>query len=250
MIGTSTIPLQEPDPSALPSFTVGNEVITADSASHYVVDGQTLAPGAPAITVSGTPISLAPSSAYVAVGSSTIPLQDENTLSPSTIVVNGQVITANSASQFVVGGQTVTPGAPAVTIDGTPVSVPVDVLPFITVGSQAYPYAVDAAGDIVVASQTIVPGGPPVTISGETISEASDRSDLVLASGGVVTTEGLAQLIAGALGKTAASTGSVGGNTSFDGQTFTGGASKRFGIDFFGLAITIAFLTAFVRETC
>ena len=248
VIGTSTIALHGPEPSVLPSFTVGDEVITADSASQYVVDGQTLAPGAPAITVSGTPISLAASSAYVAVGSSTIPLQDGNALIPPTIVVNGQVITANSASQFVVGGQTLTPGAPAVTIHGTPVSVPAHVPPFITVGSQAYPYAVDAAGDIVIGSQTIVPGGAPVTLSGETISEASDRSDLVLASGGVVTTEGLAQFIAGALGKAAVSTGSAGGKTSFDGQTFTGGASRRLGMDLFGLAITMAFLTAFVRK--
>ena len=248
VIGTSTIALHEPKPSVLPSFTVGDEVITADSASHYVVDGKTLAPGAPAITVSGTPISLAVSSAYVAVDSSTIPLQDGNALITPTVVVNGQVITANSASQFVVGGQTLTPGAPAVTIDGTPVSVPTDVLPSITVASKAYPYAVDAAGDIVIGSHTLVPGGAPVTLSGETISEAADRSDLVLASGGVATTEGLAQFIAGALGKAAVSTGGAGGNTSFAGQTFTGGASERLGMDSFGLAVAMAFLTAFVRE--
>ena len=249
VIGTSTIPLGELKSSTLPSFTIGNKVITADSASQYVVDGQALAPGAPAITVSGTPISLAPSEAYVAVGSTTIPLQNGNALFPPTIVINGEVITANSASDFVVGGQTLTPGAPAVTIQGIPVSVPADVLPFITVGSHTYPYAFNSAGDIIIASQTVVPGGVPITLSGETISEASDRSDLVLASGGVVKTEGLAQLIVGALGKTAVSTGNVGGNTSFNGQTFTGGASKKTGMDLFGLAVTIALLIAFDQGT-
>lgn len=246
VIGSSTIPLETPESSELPSFTFGKEVITADSTSRYVVDGQTLVPGAPAITVSGTPISLARSGAHIALGSTTIPLQEENVPFPSTIVVNGEIITANSASQFVVGGQTITPGAPAVTIQGTPVSVPADVLPFITVGSQEYPYAVDSAGDIVIASQTVVPGGVPITVSGETISEASDRSDLVFASGGVVETEGLAQPIAGALGKTAVSTDDAGGDTSFRGQMFTGGASTKNGINAFGLTVIITLLTAFV----
>ena len=247
VIGTSTIPFEEQVSLALPSFTIGNEVITGDSASRYLVDGQTLAPGAPAITVSGTPISLAPSGAYVAVGGTIIPLQDEKGPFPPAFILNGKVITANSASQFIVGGQTLTPGAPAVTIQGTLVSVPTNVLPFITVGSQAYPYTVNSAGDIIIASQTVVPGGIPVTISGEAISEASDRSDLVISSGNVVTTENLAQLIVGALGKTAESTGNARGNTSFDGQIFTGGARKGVELKLFALATTIVLLVAMMR---
>ena len=247
VVGTSTIPFQEQVSLALPSFTIGNEVITGDSASRYLVDGQTLAPGAPAITVSGTPISLAASGAYVAVGGTTILLQDEKAPFPPVFILNGKVITANSASQLIVGGQTLTPGASAVTIQGTLVSVPANVPPFITVGSQAYPYTVNSAGDIIIASQTVVPGGTPVTVSGQAISEASDRSDLVFASGNVVTTENLAQLIVGALGKSAESTGNARGNTSFDGQMFTGGARKGVELKLFGLAATIALLAAIMR---
>ena len=105
VIGINTIPLKQPSPSALPSFTFGNQLITADSASHYIINSHTLTPGAPAITVSGTPISLASSSAYIAIGSTTIPLLDA-AITPftPTIIVNDQIITANSASQFVIGG--------------------------------------------------------------------------------------------------------------------------------------------------
>lgn len=247
VIGTNTIPLEQPPPLPLPSFTIGNQLLTADSASHYIINSQTLTPGAPAITISGTPISLAPSSSYIAIGSTTIPLLDATTTpSPPTIVINGQTITANSASQFLIDGYTLTPGAPVVTIDGTPVSVPANAQPLLTIPSQAY--SVDAAGDIVIASQTLVPGGAAVTLAGETVSEAADRSDVVVASGGVVATEGLAKFIAGALGKAAVSTGGVvgGGNGSFDGvQTFTGGARKgKGGMGLFGVMGVMVVLAA------
>ena len=80
------------------------------------------------------------------------------------------------------------------------------------------------------------------------MSEAADRSDVVVASGGVVATEGLAKFIAGALGKAAVSTGGVvgGGNGSFDGvQTFTGGARKgKGGMGLFGVMGVMVVLAA------
>lgn len=114
VVGTSTIPFQEQVSLALSSFTIGNEVITGDSGSCYLLDGQTIAPGAPATTVSGTPVSLAPSGAYVAVSGTIVPLLDEKVPFPPAFILDGRFITANSASQFIVGGQTRTPGAPVV----------------------------------------------------------------------------------------------------------------------------------------
>lgn len=250
VIGTNTIPLENLQPSLLPPFTIGNKVITADSLSHYIISGQTLIPGAPAITVSGTPISLAPSSAYIAIDSTTIPLQGPTTLPSAapTILVNGHVITLNSDSRYVIAGQTLTPDASA---DGTPVSAPSNTNLFLTIASQAYPYAVDPAGDIVIASQTLIPGGPPVTIDGEKVEEAADGKDVVVGEGkgSGVTTEGLAGFIAGAFGKTTAvATGAVGGNGSFGGEVFTGGAGGKIGMDGFGLVLGMALLMAIVGE--
>jgi hypothetical protein len=50
-------------------LTLGTETFTANSLSQFLVAGQTLVPGGPAITVSGTPISLAPGATAAVVGS-------------------------------------------------------------------------------------------------------------------------------------------------------------------------------------
>jgi hypothetical protein len=42
---------------------------------------------------------------------------------PAPITVGGQIITANSVSQYIVSGQTLIPGGTPITIGGTPVSL-------------------------------------------------------------------------------------------------------------------------------
>ncbi len=72
VIGSSTSTLAAAATAAAtpPPFTIGSQVITANSENQYIVASQTLTPGA-LITVSGTPVSLAPSATQVVVGSST-----------------------------------------------------------------------------------------------------------------------------------------------------------------------------------
>ena len=53
------------------TLTINGVTVTPNPASNYVVETQTLKPGGPAITVSGTRISLASNAATVAVGSQT-----------------------------------------------------------------------------------------------------------------------------------------------------------------------------------
>lgn len=145
VVANSTILVQTPVPSGVPQFAVGNEVVTANSASQYVIHGQTLVPGASAVTVDRTLINLAPHATPVVVGGSSIGLERAKVSLP-TVMVDGQIITANSADQYVVAGHTITPGAPAVTILGIPISIPVDLQPtraiqgIITAGSKAYPH--------------------------------------------------------------------------------------------------------------
>jgi uncharacterized protein YodC (DUF2158 family) len=62
-----------PQPATL---TINGITVTANSASNYVVETQTLKPGGPAITVSGTRISLASNAATVVVGSQTSALSE------------------------------------------------------------------------------------------------------------------------------------------------------------------------------
>ena len=162
----------EPVNVATPQFTVGGEVVTANSASQYVCHGQTLVPGGPAVTIAGSPISLAPSATQVVVGGQTVGLQRAEIMGLPTFTVQGQVLTANSASQYVFDGQTITPGAPAVTISGIPISVPAvpktTGLPSFTIEGQII--TANSASRYVFDGQIITPGAPAVTISGTPIS--------------------------------------------------------------------------------
>lgn len=72
----------------------------------------------PAITVSGTPISLATSLATIVIGTSAIPINVPVTTVP-VITVNGSTITENTAGDFVIGTQTLMPGGPPITTAGT-----------------------------------------------------------------------------------------------------------------------------------
>ena len=227
VIGTNTIPLASSQATAQSAFAFWNQGISVDSSSHFMIGGQTLIPGAPAVTVSGTPISLASSATQVVIAGSAISLQLAYEPTLPTVVVNGQVITANSASQFILAGQTILQGAPAITVSGTPVSIPPLSQPLVTIGSQAYTYGVDSSDNIMIALQTLRPGGPPVTLSGETVSEDFGSSELFVVQDSSTTSEGLGQIIAGALGKTATPSGTARINANFTGAIFTGKANGR-----------------------
>lgn len=105
-----------------PVLTLGNQAYTANSAGEFVVGSQTIAPGSPAVTISGTPISVEPQGTEAVVGSSTQELGGTISSRP-VLTVSTRVYTANSAGEFIIGSQTVVPGSPAVTISGTPISV-------------------------------------------------------------------------------------------------------------------------------
>ena len=103
-------------------FTAGGLVFTEHS-SDLVVDGTTLFPGGPSITVAGTAVSLA-SNGKLIVGSFTtnLPLSINN---GATFTAGGLVFTEES-SDLVVDGTTLFPGSSTITIAGTPVSLASD----------------------------------------------------------------------------------------------------------------------------
>lgn len=131
------------------TLTINGVTATANSASNYVVETQTLRPGGPAITVSGTRISLASDAAAVVIGSQTSVLSgakgtyaadpapqhtDANT-ERATLTINGVTVTANPASNYVFETQTLKPGGPAITVSGTRISLAPDAAA-VVVGSQ------------------------------------------------------------------------------------------------------------------
>lgn len=99
-------------------LTVGSEVYQyhTDAASNLVIASQTAFAGGPTIYISNVPITLLSSANSVIIGGTSIPVaKPESTPKPG-FTMDEETITTNDAGQYVVGGQTITPGAPAITI--------------------------------------------------------------------------------------------------------------------------------------
>jgi len=137
--GAQTIPISDFEPTAasVPQdvLTLGDSAITAFAASGtnhaIVIDGTTLLPGDPAITVDGTKFSVE-TAGLIVDGTWTIPLsaagsrptsmdglQTVLTIGDSTITA---VLPSGSGRAIVVNGTTLSPGGSAVTVDGTELS--------------------------------------------------------------------------------------------------------------------------------
>ena len=178
VIGTSTVPLTPEDPSPI-TTTIAGHIITA-APGAIAVAGTTLARGAPPITVSGTPIQLG-SSALI-IGTSTVPFAPEV---PNQVIttIAGQAITA-APNAVAIAGNTLRPGGPGTTIDGTVLSL--DGSGHFVVGSKTVPLgpnspetiATTIAGQVItaapngltIAGTTLSPGAPGMTLGGTLIS--------------------------------------------------------------------------------
>ncbi|MCJ1465894.1 hypothetical protein MMC07_004513 [Pseudocyphellaria aurata] len=222
VVDGKTVPLKASQitDAALPLITISNAVITPNAASQYVIAGQTLVPGGPAITVSGTPISLAPSASYIVIGGITTALTNSATPLPP-LTIDGTKILPNSASEYIIGSQTLIPGGSAITISGTRISlapfasalivdsktIPLKAsqrtdaaLPLITIGNAVI--TPNAASQYVIAGQTLVPGGSAITVSGTRISLAPHASAVIVGT----RSEGLGRVtLAGVVATAAAS---------------------------------------------
>jgi hypothetical protein len=198
-------------------LTLAGTTATLNSASEYVIADQTLRPGEPAITVSGTPISLAPQATAVVVGSSTSILvtalhagdqaQQIGEL-PSMLTLAGVTATLNSASEYVIAGQTLIAGGTPITVSGTPISLASQatavvigtstsiLVPDPRSGDQAQQggklaptltlagatATLNSASEYVIDGQTLTPGGNAITLSGARISLAPGATAVVIGS--------------------------------------------------------------------
>lgn len=187
--------------TAAPVITVAGITLIATSASDYMVALQTLSPGGHAVTVSGTVVSLAPGATTIVVDGKTSQIataQSQQTIA-SPITVAGATLTPNSASEYLVASQTLSPGGGAVTVADTiyslasggtaivvnghttsiaAVQVQQSILPLITVAGATL--TADSALDYIIASQTLSPGGSPVIVSGSTYSLAPGGTAIVV----------------------------------------------------------------------
>ncbi len=146
-----------------PTLTIGNNIFTANTASQYLVGGQTLMAGSPAITISGTVISLGAGNPELVIGTST-----EGPALGSLIMQGFEG--PPQLSQVITQGLTFSEDASEAIISGT-----------------TYPLESDASKTIMIGSQTLVlgpagtirPSSPsPLTIDGVTF--AADASQAII----------------------------------------------------------------------
>lgn len=225
-----------PAPAATnpPQIIVGGSTITAqpsqggpanpnnqnnpNAGPTFIVSDQTLAPGGPAITVSGTTLSLAPSGSFIVINgvTSTVvtptngnPAAAQITAPPLTIgngvfrplpgtgtsyLIGTRILTPGGV--VVVGDLTISlaPGATALVINGqtsliAPQPQPIITnAPLLTIGSQTY--TAISGTTFLIGGQTLTPGGT-ITVDGTTISLAPGATELIYGSSGRSTTTAL-----------------------------------------------------------
>ena len=137
--------------------TINGQVIQPLTNGGISIDGKTLTPNAPPITVSGTPVLLGPS--VIIIGSSTKSLDSEV---PEHLVttVASQPLTADPTA-VEVGSLTLTPGGPGTSLSGTLVSLGSN--GELIVGTGAIPLETTAGGLGGLIMGGFQPGGSYAT---------------------------------------------------------------------------------------
>ena len=218
--------------AAIPALTFAGETYTANSDSAIIIKGQTLIPGSSAITVSSTPISLAPGAKVAVIAGQTQSLSSASITAEPVLTFGGSTYTANAASAFMIAGQTLSPGG-TITASSTPISLATGAAFAVIAGStqslalapaptgpptftfNGSTYTAGTGSDFVIGSQTLTEGGV-VTVAGTPISFASNGGDVVV--GASTEAVNIGGLIMSGFGNGGASvTGSV---------QFTGGAIR------------------------
>lgn len=171
---------------SLPAITVAGSHVTIDAQGSYRVGTNTLTPGGPALTLSGTVVSLAHSASVLVVGTSTISLTKTAQTSkiPAVGGPAGHPVTIDSQGNYRIDGQILQPGGPSVDISGTVYSLFLSAtalavgLSTIPLRGSATPHdghgiTIDGStitanlhGQYIVGSQTLIPEGAAITVSG------------------------------------------------------------------------------------
>ena len=124
VVGSSTelLSLATITATAEPVLTFDGSTYVADSSSNFFIDGQVLSKG-DMIIVDGTKLSYDQAGTDVVIGSSTQILSTTSITAAEepAITFDGSTYLANSASDFIIDGQTLTRGG-VITVQGTPIS--------------------------------------------------------------------------------------------------------------------------------
>ena len=213
VIAGSTVPLIGPTTAPARLAILGN-TYTAISGFSFIVGSQILIPGRPAITVSGTPVSLPLGATAVVIGDSTVPIH-EPASTPAVLTINGQSFELLPGTKLLIKSQTLIPGGHAITISGTPFSLPLDATA-VVIGGPTIPipsptstpvvlqfngqsYTQISGSGFLIGSRTLVPGGAAITVNGTLVSLGAAATNLVVGTQteSLTTSRGLGAVIMG-----------------------------------------------------
>lgn len=194
------------------AVTIGGVRTAIGPASNAVFGSQTLVPGGPAVTISGTPVQIGPSAIIIGTktvafsassfqkapspisGGSQVAGSGPDSEFPAAITVEGSTVTRTPAPVFIVDGQTVEQGRTiivnnkaisigsggALVIDGSSISMAIPGSPetFTSVGETIVISSTPAY--VFGSGETLLPGGAAVSVGGTQFSLAPSATALVV----------------------------------------------------------------------
>lgn len=193
-------PVMTDDSDALSHFADELDIENSNNASPYVVGGKTVVPGFAPIIVT---YSLDSPASTIFVNNIASPLpkfQESHPRFAPVLSIGSQRFTANAASEYIVGGQTLSPGGSPIIVSGTTYSLAGQASALVINGvTSALPVyqqtnlpsrrvlsigslrlTADARSKYILESQTLSPGGRPIVVSGTTYDLGSQASVLVI----------------------------------------------------------------------
>ena len=183
-VGASSLPNFPP-----PAFTFADSMYTEILNVGFIIGTQILVPGGPAITISGTPISLNPQATALVIGSSTLPIDPVPFITP----ISSAPLDSHALA-FVIGTQTLVPGGPAITISNAPLSLAAEtarlqdspsslrtILPPVLMLAGSVYTEIPTIG-FIIGAQTLVPGGSAIIVDGTRLSLAPGATEIIIGS--------------------------------------------------------------------
>lgn len=197
----------QPIPTRVPAGPSNVLISQAPSGGNFVIgDSTTIVPGQ-TVTVNDVPLAIQTTGGVVQVivGTNIIPLQPNTvpldngprvtyapSMLPPMLTIGTETITPNAQNQYVVSGQTLTPGGGAITVAGTTISMLPSATAVVINGATSsltqnygniwtktapaltfhnHVYTANRAGYITISPGTVLkPGGEEITVDGTRLS--------------------------------------------------------------------------------
>lgn len=168
--------------TAITGSLIPGQVLSTDNSAAVEAQNPTASPSTPIAedgdAPTASPVVKVSVPALITTFPSPLVSVTVNTVAP-VITIGSSVITQNSASEYLIGDQTLTPGGSGIIVQGTTYSLATSA-PAIVVNGISTPISASQATGIVVAGQTLKPGESAIQVHGTTYSLASSGNAVVI----------------------------------------------------------------------